>query len=507
MMRGLAKAVLMGGFTTAAAFLAMTVAEHEAFRELGIVAGFGLLVVLAAVLFVTPTLLTIGEQKKWSMLQLGRGEAPVSMAVSGQGLVTFVTRRPRLVLVGTALFTLGLMLGLPQLRFDADVEALLPHDAESVMAAADIRAQSTMSNEVLVARAPDMLSLREMSAAMLALPSVARVESLASFVPPDVDERLEILRNAPPSEPPRPSERTLSSSLGGFEERARGTAADLTRVGAEGTGRQLSAAADAARDLAEGLDPARARDFDAALAEHLRQVREGIERARSGAIGELSVDDLPEAIRARLADDGHGFALYVYPAEDVFADGELDTFLAQARTVNRHVTGSPVDFAAFLDGMTSSLTLAAGLAALIVTLLLAADLRRLSDVLLALVPVVFGVSWLLGLMGWLGIAANMANLAALPLLLGIGVDDGVHLIHRRRREEGTAVALRAVLRALVLTTFTTIAGFGAIGLAAHRGMQSFASVMVSGASCCLLATTVTLPSLMQVVFSRDDRAS
>jgi len=500
MMCGPGKAVLTGGFTTAGAFLAMTVTEHQAFRELGLVAGLGLLIVMTAVLFLTPAILTLGERTGWPWLQLGRGETPVSMVAGGAGLVALLARRPRSVLVGVAAVTAGLAVGIPQLSFDPDVEALLPQDAESVVAAAQLRAQTTLSNEVLVTHAPDLDSLHEMSERLRSLPSVGRVESVASFVPPDLERQVDILRGQPSAHEPRAVERSLEDSLEGLGRAAGAIAADLRRTASEDVASQLASVATAAEALREDLDHDRVRDFDRALGAHAARVRRGVERARAGDFDTLSENDLPEAVRERLLDDGDGYPLYVYPAEDVFAEGALDRFLREVRESAPDVTGSPVDFAAFLEGMRASLTLASGLALAVVFVLLGADLRHPRDVLLALVPVVLGVTWLFGLMGWLGIPSNMANLAALPLVLGIGVDDGVHLIHRRRAEGDTPRALRSLLRALVLTTLTTVAGFGAIGLAAHRGMQSFALVMVIGAAGCLLATLVAVPALMQLVW-------
>ena len=154
--------------------------------------------------------------------------------------------------------------------------------------------------------------------------------------------------------------------------------------------------------------------------------------------------------------------------------------------------------------MRASVRTASLLAAFLVVLFLALDFRRVGDVLLAIVPVAVGATWLFGLMGWLGIDANLANVAAVPLILGIGVDDGVHLLHARRRDGRTTVALGRILRALVLTTATTIAGFGTIGLAPHLGMKSFALVMVIGSLCCLIATLFVLPALMRLVYSAEE---
>lgn len=497
-MRGAGKAILTGCLTTAGAFAALAVTEHAAFRELGLIAGLGLCVVLAAVLFLTPALLTLGAERGWVLLMVGRGPAPTWTRPAEGRLVALVTGRPGTVLAALAALTAVLALGVPRLRFEANVEALLPADAPSVIAARRLRRDGAFSSEVLVTRAPDLATLRARTEALERRPTVGHVESLASFVPADAGAILEAVRATPAAAPPAPIA-PLGQGLTGLAAEAEAVADDVAGVAGEaGPAAALRRLAVAARALADGLDEDRAAAFDAALRATLAPLRASVENARQGTLAPFDVEALPPQIRARLIDEGDGYPLYVHPRGDVFAPGVLDAFLRDVRGVAPDAAGSPADFAAFLASMTRSLQTAALVAVVVVVLLLGADLRRPREVLLALAPVTLGVVWLFGLLGWLGVPINMASLAAVPLILGIGVDDGVHLIHRRRVESTTAGALAAVLRALVLTTLTTLGGFGALGLAAHRGMQSFAVVMTIGATACLIGATVALPALMRV---------
>ncbi|MCA9610700.1 MAG: MMPL family transporter, partial [Myxococcales bacterium] len=204
-MRGAGKAILTGGLTTAGAFGALLVTEHDAFRELGLVAGLGLLVVLGAVLFLTPALLTVGQRRGWLWLMVGQGPAP-AWTRPAEGRLVALTGRPWVVLGGVAAITAALALGVGRVRFEANVEALLPADAPSVIAARQLRADETFSSEVLVTRAPDLATLARRTAALEALPSVGHVESLASFAPPDSQRILQIARATPvtPSPPTAP---------------------------------------------------------------------------------------------------------------------------------------------------------------------------------------------------------------------------------------------------------------------------------------------------------------
>ncbi len=505
-MRGTGIPIVTGALTTVGAFFALCLTEHVAFRELGLVAGGGLLVVLASILFVTPALLTIGERRGVALLRVGHVASPAGMGPARGRFVALVTERPWAVLAVTAAAGVALAVGAARVRFEANVEALLPADAESVVAAERLRAEGSFSSEVLVVRAPDLDGLRDYEARLRGLGSVHHVESVASFVPPDPQRTLQIARSAEAPVPRDAAPAPLGPALLGLARDAEAAAREVGALAGEGAGPalELRRLAAAARALADGIDAERAGAFDAALAGYLRRIGAAAAAARAGTLAPPTLDDLPPSIRRRLVDDADGYPLYVHPRGDLFAPGALAAFVRDVRAVAPDAAGSPADFEAFLAAMARSLRVAVLVALLVITLFLAADLRHPRDVVLALVPLAVGMVALFGLLGWLGIPTNMASLAGVPLILGCGVDAGVHLIHRRRADGHTARALGAVLRALVLTAVTTVAGFGSLALAAHRGMQTFALVMGVGVTACLFGSTVVLPALIRVVW--PDRA-
>ncbi len=134
---------------------------------------------------------------------------------------------------------------------------------------------------------------------------------------------------------------------------------------------------------------------------------------------------------------------------------------------------------------------------LFVLCILIIDLRRLRDVVLAMAPVLVGGVVTFGLMCWIDISFNPLTVIVVPLLVGLGVDDGIHVVHRLREHPDRPAneAAAAVGTAIVLTTLTTSASFAVFGLADHVGMESMVLAMCLGLPICLLASIVLVPVL------------
>jgi len=508
-MRGAGRGIVTGGLTTAGAFFALTLSGNRAAAELGWIAGTGLVIVMLTILFTTPALWTLGERYGQAWVRIGvRGPGSLARRVA-----QLTSSRPRACLAVATLLTLVAGLGIARLGFEGDVEALMPEEAESVVAARALSRGGVFSSERMISEQPDLASLAATSERMAALPSVGHVESLLTFVPGDVTAARALVgvsRSPWPAIHPEEQHRPpIRERLDRLAREAGISSTELRNVGspalADGLTRVAEASSGAASRLAASDDPlADVARFDAGFDRDVGLARELFERADPG-LPPLGIEDLPRSLRRRLVRDDAGqtrYALHVRPAGRIFEDGLLDAFVSETRGVDPDVVGYPAQLHAFIQSSEAGLLRASAVAAAVVLLILAFDYRRPRDVALALLPVAIGVAWLLGFMGWLGVDANPANVAALPLILGVGVDDGVHLVHRRRQADSTSASVRDLSPALLLTTATTAASFGTLILAAHRGMQSFGLVMMVGAAACLLATLFVLPALMRLVHGR-----
>ena len=111
---------------------------------------------------------------------------------------------------------------------------------------------------------------------------------------------------------------------------------------------------------------------------------------------------------------------------------------------------------------------------------------------------------MLGILAMLKMDLNPANLIVLPLILGIGVDDGVHVIHDFRRQKGDEYEPSAnTINAIVLTSVTSIIGFGSLMIASHQGLYSVGLVLSVGVGCCLFVSLVFLPAVLTMIGIRQ----
>lgn len=252
-----------------------------------------------------------------------------------------------------------------------------------------------------------------------------------------------------------------------------------------------------------------ARDLDEARAFEAELLATGVfSSVRSAASIPVPVHRLPAALRAELvAPDGR---LLVYAMS---THAHLDAARARAeREAARSVSPEASSLAVLLERVLQPERpwlpgVLAGVVGLLVVVL-AIDLRSPRWIALALVPVTLACALTFGVLGWLGVPLNTVALLGAPLVLGLGIDDGIHVVHRLREAspqasaEPLAVAVASVGRAIFLTTATTCASFATLVLSGHAGLASMGIVMLVALPACWLASCSTLPAAARVVLLR-----
>lgn len=102
-------------------------------------------------------------------------------------------------------------------------------------------------------------------------------------------------------------------------------------------------------------------------------------------------------------------------------------------------------------------------------------------------------------MGWLGVPLNPANIMTLPLVIGIGVTNGIHILNRFAEEQTPNILARSTGKAVLVSGLTAMAGFGSLMLAQHQGIRSLGLVMTAGLATCMIAGLTFLPALLNLL--------
>jgi predicted RND superfamily exporter protein len=196
----------------------------------------------------------------------------------------------------------------------------------------------------------------------------------------------------------------------------------------------------------------------------------------------------------------------IYPKEQVWNFEFLRIFAGQLERISPKISGTPPLFLRLIDYIKRDGLRATLLTILIVLLFLWLDFRRPGTALLAMIPLLAGGIWMVGLMKTFGMMFTFVNVMGIPMIVGIGIDDGVHLLHRYRVEGllQTPIVLKSTGKAILLTSLTTMVGFGSLTLAEYRGFVSLGSLLVLGVFACFITTVLLLPSIIGIKTRRGN---
>jgi hypothetical protein len=212
----------------------------------------------------------------------------------------------------------------------------------------------------------------------------------------------------------------------------------------------------------------------------------------------VAVADLPGDLRERWAAPDGRMLLEITPLENTYDNAAAERFVSAVRAVVPSATGLPVVHQEASATVVSAFRQAFVYALVLVLIVLWWFALALRDVLLVMGPVLLAALATAGATVWLGIDFNFANIIALPLLLGIGVDNGIHVVHRARQQAlgGTADLDNSTSRAVLASGLTTIASFGNLGFSSHLGMASMGQLLTLGMLAALGASLLLLPALL-----------
>lgn len=502
--RHIGASLVVCAMTTAVGFYAFVPTAYSGVAELGLISGTGMFVSLVVSLTVLPAMLRY----------LPAPRPPRRTANPGAPWHALPIRRARPIVIGAAVLGGAGVLVMPGAEFDHNPIHLHDARAESVQTYRDLLEHSRLSPLSISALAPDAATAERWRTALKALPSVHSVATLQDMVPGDQAEKRYIIEDLrlilgsteAAAAAPAPASAEVRAALGSLRDALEA----IPETAADADGKALLSLRDTLATLAQALDRGDASTAEMLL-ERLQSALLGNLPGRLQALreslqaGQVRVDTLPSALRERWRSPGGRFRVEVWPQQDLDDNGELETFVGEVRSVvGNAATGAPIVNVEASNAVTDAFAQAFSYALIANVLVIWFMLKRLRDVLLVLVPLLLAAVLTGAVTVVLGIPFNFANIIALPLLLGMGVDSAVHMLHRQRTEPAAAdrVLGTSTARGVVFSALTTTCGFGNLALSPHAGTASMGLLLTLGVMFTLLTTLVLLPALMAMPFFR-----
>ncbi|MCD6562175.1 MAG: MMPL family transporter [Deltaproteobacteria bacterium] len=457
---GTGSAVLAGGITTLIAFLVLIFTGNPILYQIGLLVSLGLIFCLITILWALPAWLIFIERFSW-----GRSQRPMRL-IGMDRMGRFVNRRPVFVLCLALLFFTAALPGLLKVGFERDIMSVKPRGLEAIDVQQDLfRAFGAGKEYVLIVwkadnekmlfkkgeKVDNVLKKCRQEGIIHSWTSASSISSFAPFLIEGVD--LESIKR-------------LFSGYG------------LELKDFEYTNEFLNAVSNVNRS---------GQSFK--------------EEGKSTKVCRLPItgmDRFPE-IFGRFFINGEnnveGVAWALLPGQEKISllKAALTETLPNLIIVNPQLAAHYL-----LDEIRSELIFTAGCAGLLVLIIIIIFFRRLSALFLVPLPMVMGIITMAGVMGLLGIKINLFNFIVLPILIGIGLDDGIHIYRRNQELNDIEKTLSSTGRSILLTTLTTICGFGSLSFARYHVLKEMGLMVIVGVVSSFIFSIMVLPAILKL---------
>ena len=519
--------------STAIGFFAFIPTDYTGVAELGWISGFGMFISFVVTLTVIPALLSLLPFKPGANRPTG-----------GWRLVEL---HPGKLLGGAAFLALASALLLAGIRFDHNPLNLHDQDGAALTTFRQLLAENDLTPWTAIMIADDAAEAGRYRERFARSDLVDKVVSVADFIPGDQDEKLDIIDEmslllGDLSVAAQPDAETQNhgarlAALRAFQQKLQEDGTDdpvMARLRGNLAGlleeQDLSLSTPFLRKQESTVLDSRLRRNGDRVDSRLRgngdnsgdggnsengpdklaQLEHALLASLPGRLDALnaslnadyiSLDNLPAQLkRLWLSADGRR-RIEIYPNQDMQDDTALREFVRAIQSVSPEVTGAPVMNLEASDAVATAFKQAFLYAFIAITLMLYILLARKKDVFLVLLPLLMAAVITGGISVLAGLPLNFANVIALPLLLGIGVDSGIHIIHRFRTDlpDGKNILATSSARAVVVSSLTTMGGVGNLALSPHAGTASMGMLLTLGIGVTLACMLLVLPALLTVV--------
>ena len=494
----LSTALVLSTFSTSCAFFAFIPTSFDGVSELGIIAGAGMFISLIITFTLLPALLKVfrSDTMRASEVTLS---APYSSFVA-PFLNTYST--PIKIVGGLA--ALASFFILPAVTFDYNPINLRNDKSESVETMKrlmDSEGYSAWSIELI---AENREEVEQIKSRLDTLDVVRNTRSLDSFVPKNQAPKLKILNQLQPDyaqigeltlDTARLRTGPLQSEIEFFIKQVdffENSSPQLNHL--QGT---LTKLIDRLESLSLEQKRSLLQHIEFNTLETLPGLLENLKLALRA--NKVTRDDLPSGIRDRWATANQQLRVQINPAD--FMDDnneELRYFASQVRPHINQPTGNLITAIESGDAVVAAFRQALIYAFIVISIIIFLFLRSLKETFYILLPLILTGILTGAAMVPLGLSFNFANIIALPMILGLGVDNGIHIVHRSLAHHDNQINIlkTSTARAIFFSSLTTLFSFGNLAFSPHNGTSSLGILLTLGLLFMMFATLVVLPAFL-----------
>lgn len=495
---GVGGALTLSAIAAALSFFSFLPTAYRGFAELGLIAGGGMFLALFANLTFFPALLTIFPISRTKRISSIPQSSP-----NNSFTLPWVLRYRRPILFLMVPLTLAAVAALPLLRFDFNALHLRDPNTEGVSTFLELLKDPGTSPYVIHLLAQNLTKADELAARLKELDVVDRALTLSKYVPEDQEEKMAIIDDMAlvldpvltPVEPlPFPSEEEEIRAVQDFQRKLEDQNNPLWTQKFSSSAKNLTASFDHF-GASVGWNPEAIHELRKRLVGNFPQWLDRLRRLMNAT--PVTLETLPQALKDHyLAKDGRA-RVEVFSVFNGNDNTKLRQFARGVQEVDPRAIGSPVGIVEGGRAIIDACIQATIVAILASTVLLFVILRRPGEVLLVLLPLLMTMILTVAASLLFDVRLNLANVVALPLVLGLGIAFGIYLVLRKR--EGVSIAQvvqSSTSQAVLFSALTTMASFGALGFSAHPGMASLGILLVLTLTLALLCALVVLPALI-----------
>jgi len=518
------KGILTAGLTTCAAFFALVISSSRGMREMGIVSSTGLLVILIVTFLFLPSLLVLRERRVEKKLAEGKVKTtPAYKDISFQSFgkrCSWLSGYHTATLICAILISIFLLISASKISFDHNYMNMEPKGLTSITLQDTILDKFDLSMDYALLLTDSIEESREMAKKLKNVKSVALVDDISMYLPSfeEQQKRIPVIREINKAM----SNSILKDNLTEAEfnqflselERLEMNIMEIQDMAFIGGQDKVDSkcseivgkpdnpqSENIISEFIDSLENNRLKSIKG-LEEFQKYVAPYFKKSalKMAAVKNIKFEDLPLSILDRYSSRNRNqFLMTIFPSGNMWQDIDyLNRFTDDLDRVSEKITGMPPVMKELISVIGNDGKNAALLTILVVFMLLWLDFRKIKYAVIAMIPLVAGFVWMVGLMKLSGMQITVVNVMGLPMIIGIGIDYGVHVVHRWRIEKKGKVnnIFASTGKAVFLSALTTMLAFGSLIFSIYRGFGSLGAAMFVGVGACFLSTVVILSGII-----------